>query len=411
MNILHIVAGNLNAGAARGAYWLHLGLIQQGISSKILTNSSNSTDDPNVETILNNTRSKIFSSIQFRLDRLPLMLYRNRKQVVFSTSLGGLDFSKHALYDWADIVHLHWINGGFVNIRHLKKIKKPIIWTLRDMWPMTGGCHYSFNCEKFKIGCGNCPQLKSNCEYDLSKLIIRRKKNYYPKNMRIVGISPWISSLAIKSEVFSNFTINTIFNGINCNDFYPIEKKLAQKALGINTNKKIVLVGAQNIKDYYKGFPKFLEAVKQLDKDNIFLVFFGRLNNQIAHNFGFEYKNFGFINDIVSMRLIYSAADVFVAPSIMEAFGKTLAEAMACGTPVVCFNATGPKDIVDHMINGYKAKPFESQDIYNGIQWVLNHYLAKSLSSKAREKVVNTFDNRIIAKQYIDLYNTLTEER
>jgi len=133
------------------------------------------------------------------------------------------------------------------------------------------------------------------------------------------------------------------------------------------------------------------------------LVFFGNLDSKIINNLGFEYKNFGFLYDLVSLNLVYNSADIFVAPSLMDAFGKTLAEAMSCKTPVVCFDATGPKDIVDHKVNGYKAKPFEPQDLANGIEWILNldskDY--NKLCDNAREKVLKEFDSRVVLKNIL----------
>ncbi len=133
------------------------------------------------------------------------------------------------------------------------------------------------------------------------------------------------------------------------------------------------------------------------------MVFFGNLDSKIINNLGFEYKNFGFLYDLVSLNLVYNSADIFVAPSLMDAFGKTLAEAMSCKTPVVCFDATGPKDIVDHKVNGYKAKPFEPQDLANGIEWILNldskDY--NKLCDNAREKVLKEFDSRVVLKNIL----------
>jgi len=176
---------------------------------------------------------------------------------------------------------------------------------------------------------------------------------------------------------------------------------------GIKTDKKIILAGAQSLKGFYKGFDKFIEAINLLDKDKYFLCFFGNLDKSVAESLEFEYKNFGFLHDTVSLRVLYSASDVFVAPSIMEAFGKTLAEAMACNTPVVCFDATGPKDIVDHKINGYKAIPFESRDLANGIEWILNNKNHNELCQNAREKVLREFDSVVVAKKYIKLYEEI----
>lgn len=408
IKILHIVAGGLGGGAARGAYWLHLGLRELGVNSKILTNSKVTLGDENVTTILKTKKSKIENMVRSQLDGLPVLFYKNRKKIIFSTGFIGLNFTKTKEYKEADIIHLHWINGPFVNVKDLSKIDKPIVWTMRDMWPFTGGCHYSLNCDKYKIGCGNCPQLNSNKSFDLSRWVLNRKKKYLPKSMKIVGISHWLSDEAKKSELFRDFDVKTISNNINSNDFFAIDKNIAKEILGIKTNKKIILAGSTSLKDFYKGFDKYLDAIGQLDKDKYFLCFFGNLDKSVVEKLGFEYKSFGFLYDTVSLRLLYSASNVFVAPSIMDAFGKTLAESMACGTPVVCFNATGPKDIVTHKIDGYFAKPYDATDLANGIEWVLEDSIRwKQLSRNAREKVIKEFDMIKVAEKYKDLYENI----
>ena len=407
MNILHIVAGPLHEGAARGAYWLHLGLRHHGIKSQIMTDSRDNLGDTNVLSISSTKKLYFQSLLRSQIDNLPTVLYRNREKIIFSTGIFGFDFTKTKEYEEADIIHLHWINGGFVNIKHLSKVNKPIVWTMRDMWPITGGCHYSMGCEKYKTGCGKCNQLNSSFKYDLSSIVVKRKHKYIPKNTEIVGISNWLSEKAKDSYLFRDFKIRTIHNCINTTEFAPIDKEIAREILGLSTDKKIILAGAQSITDFYKGFDKYIEAISLLDKKQYYLCFFGRLDRKYIDQLEFEYMNFGFLFDTVSLRLLYSAADVFVAPSLMDAFGKTLAESMACGTPVVCFNATGPKDIVDHKINGYKAVPFDSTDLSNGIIWVLNSPNYQSLSLNAREKVLRCFDSKVVARQYIELYQSV----
>jgi len=406
LNVLHVVSGNMNEGASRGAYWLHQGLRQLGINSKILTNGKTILNDENVVGVSQDLKSKIFNSLRGRLDMMPSILYRNRKKIIFSTGFVGFDFTKNQLYKDADIVHLHWINGGFVNLRHIAKIDKAIVWTMRDMWPMTGGCHVAeaLQCDRYIYGCGKCKQLGSFLSLDLSRMIVNRKKRLIPKNIKLIGISDWLSEKARASYLFKKFDIRTIHNNINTNDFFPIEKQIAKDIIGIKTSKKIVLCGAINSNNFYKGFDNFVDAVSKLDRQGIYLVFFGEINEELVANLGFEYKNMGCLNDIISLRLVYSASNVFVAPSLMDAFGKTLAESLACGTPVVCFNATGPKDIVDHKINGYKAEPYDSEDLAEGINWVLNAINYEEISQEARRKVVTKFDSKVIAEKYIKLY-------
>ena len=407
MKILHIVAGDLSGGAARGAYWLHLGLKEIGVNSRIFTNSKIIVDDDCITSTTTSKQKKALNLIRAQVDGAPAILYRKRSNRIFSSGLIGTDFTKTNEYLEADIIHLHWINGGFVNIKHLNSISKPIVWTMRDMWPMTGGCHYSMDCDNYKIGCGHCKQLNSKRELDLSKYILKRKKKYFPKHMKLVGISSWLSDKAKEAEVFRGYDVKTIKNNIDTKVFFVIDKKLAREALGIKTTKKIILCGAADLNDFYKGFNKFLEALDQLKRSKYFLCFFGKLDKNIIDNLGFEYKSYGFLHDPVSLRLVYSCADTFVAPSIMDAFGKTLAESMACGTPVVSFDATGPKDIVTHKEDGYKAKPFDSADLAVGIEWVCEFEDHYKLCNNARQKATREFDNIVVAREYKQLYKSL----
>jgi len=407
LKVLHLVAGNLDTGAGRGAYWLHRGLIEQGVDSKILTDSNTDLGDETVISIALGLKSKMAWAIRRVLDYAPTLLYRHRKPAIFSTGIAGYAFTAHPAFAEATIIHLHWINHGFVRMRDLSGVEKPIVWTLRDMWPMTGGCHYSMGCNRNKFGCGHCPQLGSNSDHDLSHWILSSKIKYIPKSAKVVGISNWISEQASESAVFKTHDVRTIPNNIDIQMFYPVDRVLARSLLGIGTEKKIILVGSRSLNGFYKGFDKFMDSLRYLDKEKYHLCFFGDADQQMIEATGFSKTVLGFLKDTNSLRLAYSAADVFVAPSLMEAFGKTLAEAMACGTPVVCFDSTGPRDIVDHKLNGYRAKIFEPEDLAAGVDWVCGQQQTEELGLSAREKVLAKFDSRVIAGQYIDLYNEI----
>jgi glycosyltransferase involved in cell wall biosynthesis len=381
-------------------------LSSAGVHSTILTNSRSVLDDKSIAYIARSPAQKALNLLRAQLDIAPVWFYRNAVTSDFSTGLVGFDFTQAQEFHQANLLHLHWINGGLLNIKHLAKVDKPIVWTLRDMWPMTGGCHYSIDCKNFKASCGNCWQLGESGTYDLSRWILKRKIRYVPRKTVIVGISHWLAQQARDSAIFAGFDIRTIHNNINVDEFFPVDKQIARSLLGLSTRKKIILVGAQDLKSRFKGFAQFLASVKMLDSNDYFLAFFGKLDEQLIEPLGFDYKSLGFLHDSISLRLVYSAADVFVAPSITEAFGKTIAEAMACGTPTVCFDAGGPKDIVDHQENGYLARPFNPEDIAKGIRWVVNSdYLA--LCERARNKIATTFDSRIIAGKYKELYEEL----
>jgi glycosyltransferase involved in cell wall biosynthesis len=394
MKVLHLVGGTLNGGAARGAYWLHCAIL----------------DDPHVMYLTRSKKGKAFSLLRSALDSLPVRAYRG-KQEYFSAGIFGFDFTKTKEYQEADVLHLHWVTRGLVNMRHLAKVKKPVVWTLRDMWPMTGGCHVPLDCERYKEQCGNCPMLGRRGTYDLSYWVLRRKIKSLPRSAVIVGMNASMSEAARASALFRACDIRTIPNNINTDDYSPIDKRTARAALGISTKKKIVLTGAHGSRAAYKGFDLFLNSLKHLSAQDLFLVFFGDIEDDSVRGLGFEYKNLGYLRDTLSLRLVYSAADVFIGPSRMEAFGKTIAEAMACGTPVVCFDATGPKDIVDHRQNGYKAIPFSAEDLAEGIIWVLQASDDHALARNARTKIVTMFDSRIVAEQYKALYQEILDSK
>jgi glycosyltransferase involved in cell wall biosynthesis len=407
MKILHLVAGELNGGAGRGAYWLHQGLRDLGVESTILTNAKEDIRDESVITLINSAFGKLKFSILYRLGQLPLQVYRKRQPSIFSTGFSGVDITRHAAYVTADLVHLHWVNG-LVRTSSLRNINKPVVWTLRDMWPFTGGCHYSLGCDRFTDSCGRCPQLESRRDHDLTRYVLRHKKSSLPKNICIVGISQWMSECARRSALFRSRRVTTISNNIDTQQFFPVSKKFARQALGLDDNKKIVLAGAQDVASVYKGFDLFLEATKHLPKEDVQVVLCN-VDSGVKESFNVPSTSLGYLSDPLKLRLAYSAADVFVAPSRVDAFGKTIVEAMSCGTPAVCFNATGPKDIVKHKETGYLAEPFNAQDILQGIQWVLNlpsDAYAESCRA-ARLRAQHLFDSRVIAKAYMALYQDM----
>jgi len=277
------------------------------------------------------------------------------------------------------------------------------------MWPMTGGCHLSLDCEKYKTGCGNCPQLNGAFGKDFTRHAVKAKRSAF-RRVQPVGISDWVTSQLNSSTVFGDNNAITIYNNVDFSVFFPANKEFSKESLGLTTKKKIILSGSTNCGDFYKGFSLFSESLKSLDKDDYFICIFGKLDAAAIAAMeatGFEYKALGFLHDDVSMRLAYNAADVFVAPSIQEPFGKTLVEALACKVPVVCFDATGPAGIVEHKVNGYKAKAFEPEDMATGTDWVVKQSNYATLSNDARNSAMKKFDSVVIADKYIKIYSDL----
>lgn len=405
MKVVHVVGGDLRVGAHLGALWLHRGLCSLGVDSWMLTSGATCGEERTTSSL---TRSRGgASAFRSRIDRLVSLTYAVRQDALFSTGLSGGRVSDHPLVRSADIVHLHWIARNVIRLSDLTRLSVPVVWTLRDMWPFTGGCHYALECTRYHDRCGYCPQLGSHMRWDLAWWLQRAKRRCMPADLVCVGISEWLTDCARRSSVLANGRALTIPNCVDTQVFRPLSKAAARVALGLPIDRQIVLAGAASMGSYYKGFDLLMPAISRFMSPRPQLVLFGRFNGPVRNAVPSDTILLGYLNDPEKLRLAYSAADVFVAPYRQEAFGKTLAEALACGTPVVCFDATGPRDIVEHLVCGYRARPFEAEDLHAGIRWVLDHDNRTELRRHARERACKHFSQPVIAGHYRDLYESI----
>lgn len=411
MKILIVNTSDNSGGAARAAYRLHKSLLAKGVESKMLVQTKCS-DDHTIEVYSKSFFQKLIAKVKPIVDFFLLRPYINRDKMLFSPSLFGFnDVVKEINASNPDVVHLHWINGGMIRIEDLSKIKAPIVWTLHDNWPFTGGCHIMWECEKYKKNCGSCPRLGSHKEHDLSRKIFNRKQTTFAKlpNMVIVGLSKWLESCAKESSLFRNHKIVNLPNPIDTNVFKPFDKRQARGLWDLPQNKKLILFGAMSAtSDVNKGFKELTESLFLLNDLNIEFVIFGSSEPKEKQPFKVKTHYLGHLSDDVSLITLYSAVDIMVVPSMQEAFGQTASESMACGTPVVAFSHTGLLDIVEHKKTGYLAKPFERQDLAAGIEWVLNNPNYNELSENGRNKIVREFDSSVVANKYIELYKEIS---
>jgi glycosyltransferase involved in cell wall biosynthesis len=407
MKVLIVNTYDTQGGAARAAYRLHKALLGQNIDSQMLVQSK-SSDDFTVITKTSKLR-KSLNKLRPTIDSLPVRFYKGRTKTLFSPSWFGFGNIVDKINEInPDIVHLHWICDGMMTFKDIARIKAPIVWSLHDMWAFTGGCHYDEECGSYQEQCGTCPVLDSNKLQDLSRKVWLRKQAAFSKitNLNIIGLSRWLADCAKQSSLFKGTPVFHLPNPIDTSTFAPFDKQQARALLNLPQDKNLVLFGAMEvISDPRKGFKELAEALTQVDADNAELVVFGSSQPKTSQDFKQKVHYLGRLHDDVSLRGLYSAADVMVVPSRQEAFGQTASESMACGTPVVAFGATGLLDIVDHQQNGYLAKPIDTQDLANGINWVLDHPNPEQLAQAARKKVLREFDSQVVAKKYIDLYN------
>lgn len=404
MKILHVNTNDINGGAARAAYRLHNALLEQGVSSQMLVQLKSSSDP----TIIgpNSIKDKFLSRIRPVVDSFPLRKYKNIGSSLFSPS--WLPFSN--IIDRInilnpDVVHLHWVTGGMLRIEDIKKINVPIVWTLHDMWPFTDGYHYDtrFSTEiSLSSGENKIP---------LQKSIFRRKLSTYKsiEHLTIVGVSKWIYDCSKKSALLSDKTHTIIPNPINTKTYSPFDSVYARELFNLPQDKKLILFGAIGAtSDPRKGFKELCEALSFISSDYE-LVIFGVDKPQTVDLFKQKSNYIGYLNDDYSLRALYSACDVMVVPSLLEAFGQTASESLSCGTPVVAFGATGLLDIVEHKKNGYLAESYSTKDLSNGIEWILSNDNYKSISTYARNSVLKKFKSDLVAKKFIDLYHKILE--
>ncbi|MBK9532206.1 MAG: glycosyltransferase [Chitinophagaceae bacterium] len=304
----------------------------------------------------------------------------------FSYPVLGSNVAKLEEVKNADFIYIHWALKGLLNFRSIKQVaglNKPVIIFLHDMWNITGGCHHSFTCEKYKTeGCNNCPVFPGDKKNDLSAKEFKKKLRVYAKfnNLYFVSPSRWLYDCAKASLLTKDKPVFYIPNILDNTLFKPADKTAAKQLLNIEAGETVLAFGAISVNSPYKGWTYLQKALELLKQDeplkNISVLIFGsEYNKEIADSIPFKTRFMGYLKDEYSTALVYNAADVFIAPSLAEAFGYVVMEALSCGTPVVGFNVGGIPDLISHKENGYLAKYKDANDVSEGIKFCLQHKL------------------------------------
>lgn len=413
INVLHIVSGSVREGASKGAIYLHKYLLNLGINSKVLINSIDEIDDiKNVHYYKKNIFEKFFYySYKIIFKIFYNLFFIASYKYIFTSGFYGVNIKKNLLFKEADIIHLHSIHD-FISLKTIQNINKPIIWTIRDWWVMTGGCHVPkiFSCTKYNKNCNKCDQLNSSLRYDISFFLHKIKKNNINKldKVNFIAISDNIKKDFQYSYPYKK--IDRIYNITDEDLFYPDDSIDIRKTLKINTSKKIILFGASRISDPCKGSQYLNLILKKLDPKKFFIVSFGVNDKFDLSHYKFDHIDFDEVNDPNLLRKIYSVSNLFICTSIQESFGKTVLESLLCSTPVVAFNVGGINEIILHRKNGFLAKPFDIDDFICGINYILDK--EKLWGSKnmvdLRLNYLKKFSHLKISKDYLNKYNKLT---
>lgn len=365
-----------------------------------------------IQTIINRSR--------FLWERLIIFIANFfSRQNLFQVSIAntGNNVIKQSVVQEADIIHLHWINQGFLSLSDLKKLiasGKPVVWTLHDLWPATAICHYPDKCEKYQSKCSQCPLQVASPLFDLAAWTYKRKKKIGLDKVHFVGCSRWITKMAEKSSLLEGASFTSIPNPIDTSVFKPVNKSDARTLLHLSEDKFFFLFAAAKLSDKRKGASYLIEAclvLKQYYEDKIEIVLMGNGSEELCCVLPFKVNSLGYISDQATMVAAYSCADLFVIPSLEDNLPNTIMESMACGTPCVGFATGGIPEMIDHKINGYVANYMDANDLANGIQWILNNPNPQVLSNACVKKVQENYTEEVVAKQYIALYEKLLQKK
>lgn len=408
MKIMTVNHSDKHGGAAIAAWRIHETLLLNGIESVFYTNLNFSGDKSIVTS--KSIIKKSLVKVKPVLSSLLTTRLKTENNVLHSPSVipsfNHLQINKSDV----DIVHLHWINAEMFSVKDISLITKPVVWTLHDMWAFCGAEHYT-NDLRWKFGYteDNRPVYENG--FDLNKWTWQRKIKAWRKPFNIVTPSNWLAKCVQESALMKDWPITVIPNSINTSSWIPIDKKHAKTILNIPLDCKLILFGAMGGgKDPRKGIDLLLSSFQDLKHicSNIQLAVFGQDQPDIVKNYGLPINYLGHVHDEISLRVLYSAADVMVIPSRQDNLPNTGLEALSCGTPLVAFDTGGLSDLIVHKYNGWLAKPFDSSDLAKGIYWTIeNEDRHLILCENSRSFSVDNFSQEVIFHKYKQLYETI----
>ncbi len=417
MRILHICNSDTNGGAARAALNLCKSLRERNVDSDMFVQRKFSGYDF-IHSAGNSFIPRMLNSSRIFADRLFSSVLANDYSDRFSFPHYGYRFLKSSFLKEYDILHLHWINEGFFSLGTLDQLFDqdiPVVWTMHDMWPFTGGCHYSLECRKYETECTDCPALRCVFKGALANLMqLRKTAIYQSAELHFISPSVWLADAAIRSSILNDFRIETIPNALDISKFRPIAKAEAKKSIGVDSDSFSILFNAYSLSEKRKGLDLLKETIeliikeKMIPKEKLVLLVLGKGGQEIASAMDIRVKLLGRISGDDNLAMCYNAADVFAAPSVQDNLPNTVMESLSCGTPAVAFNIGGMPDMINHKSNGYLADPFSIEDFAKGISWIYNSRTDSDiLGQNARRSVAFRFTYSIVSGRHLEFYDSI----
>lgn len=408
MKILHINLADQARGAALAAFRLHKAQIKAGHESRMLVGLK-CKDRPEIAMLP--SRVTAWQRTRFRF----VNWFETATGLQYLWQPWRREYMQHPFVAGAEVIHLHNIHSGYFPISLLPALQAryPLVWTLHDLWSITGHCSYPYlhACERWKNGCGRCPALSDfpPIRIDTTALLWRIKRRLFRRTqLYLVTPSAWMADRVRQSPFFENKQIVSIAHGLDTKIFRPIPKEAARKALGLPDGERLVLFAAFDLFQERKGGRYLFQALQRLYDQgmrDLRLVTIGNDRKEVGRNFRFPVQPLGLIREEKKLAQVYSAADVYAGPSLAEAFGLVYLEAMACGTPVVAFDNSAVSEVVQHKVTGYLARTGDVDDLMHGLDWLLaNAECRQAIGRQAWEAVAREFTLKRQAKRYLELY-------
>ena len=416
MRVLIVNTSEKTGGAAVAANRLMEALKNNGVKAKMLVGEKQ-TGQISVVPLPHRWLLKW----HFLRERLTIFIHLHfQKKHLFEIDIAnaGSDITRLAEFKEADVIHLNWINQGMLSLKSINRIiksGKPIVWTMHDLWPATGICHYARNCPAFKTGCHNCPLLPlGGSGDDLSHKVWARKKRLYNGcNIHFIACSRWLEEQAKQSALLTGQRVSNIPNTIDTHIFSPTDRKEARLRCGLPADKRVILFVSQKVTDERKGMEYFINAVNSLAEGNpdikrdTVVALLGGHSEDVAGRIALQSFPLGYVDDDRLIVSIYNSADVYVLPSLEDNLPNTIMEAMACGVPCVGFRVGGIPEMIEHRRTGYIANIKDAADLAEGIRWTLCDADRQTLRDNSLHKVAVYYSPQSVALKYIEAYNEL----
>ena len=407
-SIFHLTT-DLSGGAGVAAKRLHSALLDRGLESYLIFRNGSTP-------VENSKADRRYSSVLWR----NLNSFTVTRQWQQSSNQHGMFTSPEWIYKTRlsdlspipQIVNLHWISRWIDQPHFFSSLPPglPIVWSLHDMNPLTGGCHHALTCDRFTSHCQFCPNLKKPGSRDAAWKNFQTKAQLYQRlNLHIVGNSTWTTAQAQKSALMKSAkSFQTIPLGINTSEYAPVVQSSARDSLRIQPSEFAIAFACADLSDQNKNLAMLLEAIHSLSSHvSITLIVFGAGDlPAIAPHI--RVIHLGAISSSALQCIAYSAADVFVMPSRIESFGLTALEAMACGTPVVAFRTGGLPDIVIQGETGLLEETIDTISLYRALEWMHEHPAERAqMGFASRQRVEQHFTDKKMAECYAQIYSQL----